>query len=176
MDENLFESVQYAAWVFLFIFALSFGLYQYGRIDAVIEQFIGVNMFNDRGTGTGVFLDESEIEREASRAEVIMSILNLPDTVVQAGNEEYYVAIKNGGTNILFTYTNLGDGEHAVSVSSTSSPFVFFYVIQGVSASSGVDGPKELITDLKNAYLSGSTYATKYRVTYYDDGIIYEKK
>ena len=55
MDENLFESVQYAAWVFLFIFALSAGIYQYSRMNATIDQFVAVNMFNDRGTATDVF-------------------------------------------------------------------------------------------------------------------------
>ena len=162
MDENLFESMQYAAWVFLFIFALSFGIYQYNRMDAVIDQFVAVNMFNDRGTGTGVFLDESDVKRKVTRAEVIMSIMNLPDTVNQNGNVNYHIkVVKPGGQYTAFHFFEdpANPGWLGVEAASSWLAYRFIYILQGAPTSAlvgGYRGPERLIHDMvNNSYFPG---------------------
>ena len=181
MDENLFESVQYSAWVFLFIFALSFGIYQYSRMNAVIDQFVSVNMFNDRGTGTGVYLESGEIKREATRAEVIMSIMNLPDTVNQNGNKNYQIrVIRPDGhySTFVFFEDPANPGWMGVEASTSWLAYRFVYILQGapVSALGGpYRGPGNLIHDMiNNIYFPGSTNDV-FEVKYTEDYVSYRK-
>ena len=179
MDENLFESVQYAAWVFLFIFALSTGIYQYSRMSAIIDQFVAVNMFNDRGTGTGVFLESGEITREASRAEVIMSIFNLPDTVTQVNNEEYSIYVRSGGKEYEFTAAVSSgtalNGFWAID-SSLGSTWAKPYVTQGYSATdTSTPNAADFVRDFQTIYAVGSDENTTFEVDYLADKILYTR-
>ena len=178
MDENLFESVQYAAWVFLFIFALSAGIYQYSRMNATIDQFVAVNMFNDRGTGTSVFLDSSEIEREASRAEVIMSILNLPDTVAQVNNPDYSIYVRSGSKEYQFTSLNSSTGENGFWAidNSLGGTWAKPYILQGFSATNtSQPSASDFVSDFKTVYVSGSDENTTFEVDYLADKILYTR-
>lgn len=176
MDEHLFEAVQISAWVFLFIFALSFGLYQYNHVDAVIDMFVDINMFNGREDATDVYLDPSEIERYATRAEVIMSVLNLPDTVNQTGNEEYFIRIFKDGSQYLDIHEcDHSNGYRGVEITGTDSPFNIQYFLQGISASdTSLKKASHLINRL-TLFLGGNA-DTKYSVDYSSDRVIYRKR
>lgn len=181
MDENLFESVQYAAWVFLFIFALSAGIYQYSRMNATIDQFVAVNMFNDRGTATDVFLESGDVKRKATRAEVIMSIMNLPDTVNQTGNVDYQIhVIRPDGHYTAFKFFEDEDNPGWVGVEASASwlAFRFAYILQGAPASvlgGRYRGPDRLIHDMiNNTYFPGNINDV-FEVEYTEDVISYRK-
>ncbi len=173
MDQNTFEAVQAGAWVLLFIFALSFALVQYNHINSIIDRFIDANMFGDRGTSTEVYLDSDDIIREADRAEVIMSILNIPDTAAQAGNQEYKVIVKKAGGGVInFSYS--GDASGDMVIVDSSGGYSGTYYMHGVSASilSGTSySPSKLIDHIKTDWISASD---KFKVSYNSGEIRYE--
>ena len=174
MDDNLFEAIQMAVWVFLFIFALSFALIQYNRIDSVIDLFVDANMFGRREDLVGVNLAEDEIEREARRSEVVLSVLNIPDTVSETGNSLYVVEITSGMASVTFEYIEILDASGYVvsqGVRSSGSLSKTYYLRGEIPAGPGIYTTETLIEDLMNGYTPN--VATEYSVTYDDAGIYY---
>ena len=179
MDDNLFEAVQLSVWVFLFIFALSFALIQYNRVDSIIDLFVEANMFGSREDFVGVYLDESEIAREASRAEVVLSVLNIPDTVNENGNKSYKVKIKTAtGTAVFEYYEEVEDG-YVVrqGVKSTGDLSNVYYLRGDIPEGGSVNDIGKLIEHLTH-YAPGyaSSVLNRYSVKYDDNGIYYTKK
>ncbi|MBR3888209.1 MAG: hypothetical protein IKJ32_03835 [Clostridia bacterium] len=179
MDDNLFEAIQMSVWVFLFIFALSFAFIQYNRINDVIDLFVEANMFGSREDFVGVFLDESEIARNTHRAEVVLSVLNIPDTVSETGNSSYKVKIKAGGNETVFEYYEELDAGYVVrqGVKSTGSLSKTYYLRGDIPVGGGINDLEDLINDLTNpVYGYAPSAANQYSVKYDDDGIYYTRK
>lgn len=174
MDDNLFEAVQLSVWVFLFIFALSFALIQYNRIDSIIDVFIEANMFGSREDFVGVDMAESEIERNVHRAEVVLAVLNIPDTASEAGNTNYKVRINSGGNITEFQYFEIVSDGYVVSqgVKSTGALAKTYYLRGDIPA--GSYNTTTLANDLTNTFAYGAT--SQYSVTYDDNGIYYRRK
>lgn len=175
MDDNLFEAVQLSVWVFLFIFALSFALIQYNRIDSIIDLFVESNMFGSREDFVGVDMDEAEIERIAHRAEVVLSVLNIPDTVSENGNTSYKVEITNGaGNTVEFEYFEILDAGYVISqgVKSTGALAKTYYLRGDIPA--GSYNTETLANDLTSTFAHGAT--SQYSVTYDDNGIYYRRR
>lgn len=153
MDDNLFEAIQLSVWTFLFIFALSFALIQYNRIDSIIDLFIEANMFGSREDFVGVDMDEAEIERNVHRAEVVLSVLNIPDTASETGNSAYKVKITNAvGNTTEFEYFEILDSGYVVSkgVKSTGALSKTYYLRGEIPA--GAYDTQELANDLVGTY------------------------
>lgn len=174
MDDNLFEAIQLSVWTFLFIFALSFALIQYNRIDSIIDVFIEANMFGSREDFVGVNMAESEVERNVHRAEVILAVLNIPDTASEVGNTEYKVRITSGGNVTEFQYFEVVSDGYVVSqgVESTGALAKTYYLRGDIPA--GAYNTTTLANDLKNTFVYG--VSSKYSVTYDDSGIYYKRK
>ncbi len=174
MDDNLFEAIQLSVWTFLFIFALSFALIQYNRIDSIIDVFIEANMFGSRDDFVGVDMDRTEIERSALRAEVVLSVLNMPDTVTENGGSTYKVEITSSGTTTVFEYFEIISDGYVVSqgVKSDGALSKTYYLRGDIPA--GSYNTVALANDLTTTYAYGAN--SQYSVTYDDNGIYYTRK
>ncbi len=174
MDDNLFEAIQVSVWTFLFIFALSFALIQYNRIDSIIDLFVEANMFGSREDFVGVDLAQSEVERIAHRSEVVLSILNIPDTASENGNTNYKVKVTSGGNVTEFEYFETIDDGYVVSqgVKSTGALSKTYYLRGDIP--SGAYNTTTLANDLTSTFVPGA--ASDYSVTYDDNGIYYERR
>ena len=96
--DNLMHAIEMGMAVFLFVFGLTYASISYTRIRDYSETLIFINSQNRRGgTASDRLLEEADTNRKVSRAEVMMAIVNLPDT-------DHSVIV----SNLTFQKTNSG--------------------------------------------------------------------
>lgn len=104
MEENIMEVMRMSLFVFLFVFALTAGIFRYNYIDSVTKQMVDLNVVDRRGTTADGELKPEDVERLADYSEIILSILNVRNATL-ANENSYKIVINRGDKRCECVYS-----------------------------------------------------------------------
>lgn len=111
MEENFSHMLEMAMAIVLFVFALTFAVISYNRINSYTDTFFSINSENRRGRASDDRLDlksntetDTDIQRKVDYGEIVMTIMNLPKNIVRdgEGNMSYHRIMINKGDKVYF--------------------------------------------------------------------------
>ena len=204
MEDNLSHAIEMSAAVLLFIFALSSAIFSYNRLSDTALNLITFNIESRRGTSANDRLkSEDDILRKTDYAEIVLSALNLPKTVMTNGNSgysnyDYKIVVNRKGEN-AYTYEikanspenelYMGNNKYvkdfvsSITISANGASYIFIfdkYVMVRDSRGEDIEVTADLFkSNSEDIFL---TYAKNffsasatYNVRYTEDAIIYDE-
>ena len=188
--------------VFAFVFAVSAAIFSYNRLDDTASNLIAINIESRRGTSANDRLQsEDDILRKTDYGEIVLSILNLPRTVMTNGNSGYsnydfkiivnrkgdtgfqYVIKANSPEQELFMGNNqyIKDFNSSVTISANGYDYLFVFdqyvTVRDYRGEDievmGDKYPKHSENYFADYAKSLFSPSAKYHVSYTEDAIIY---
>lgn len=123
--ENAQKAIIMAGSVFMFVIAVSIAIYSYNTVIYVVESILTASEQYDQNVeGYGVV--EDDVERYATQAEVVMTILSMQDAdytaskiIVKRSNGSELEFTKGTGAELDDNLYKIEDGSYSVNSTST---------------------------------------------------------